>query len=51
MPLTTSSSVSAVTVYPSGIRHRVLWLTIAVYMITYMDRICSLHAAPEIRKE
>jgi sugar phosphate permease len=29
----------------------VLWLTVAVYMITYMDRICISHAAPEIRKE
>jgi MFS transporter, ACS family, glucarate transporter len=36
---------------PSGIRHRVLWLTVIVYMITYMDRICIGHAASEIRKE
>ncbi len=51
MPLTTSSAAPSVNVYPSGIRHRVLWLTVAVYMITYMDRICISHAAPEIRKE
>ena len=35
----------------SGIRHRVLWLTVLVYMITYMDRVCISHAAGEIRKE
>ena len=35
----------------TGIRHRVLWLAVIVYMITYMDRICIGHAATEIRKE
>jgi MFS transporter, ACS family, glucarate transporter len=36
---------------PTSIRQRVLWLTVIVYMITYMDRICIGHAASEIRKE
>jgi sugar phosphate permease len=36
---------------PSNIRHRVLWMTVLIYMITYMDRICIGHAATEIRKE
>jgi sugar phosphate permease len=36
---------------PTGIRHRVLWLAVIVYMITYMDRICIGHAAGEIRRE
>ncbi|MCI0339174.1 MAG: MFS transporter [Acidobacteria bacterium] len=36
---------------PSGVRHRVLWLAVIVYMITYMDRICIGHAALEIRRE
>ncbi len=35
----------------TGVRHRVLWLAVIVYMITYMDRVCIGHAAPEIRKE
>jgi MFS transporter, ACS family, glucarate transporter len=36
---------------PSAVRHRVLWLAVIAYMITYMDRVCIGHAAPEIRKE
>jgi sugar phosphate permease len=35
----------------TGIRHRVLWLTVIVYMITYMDRIAIGHAATDIRRE
>jgi sugar phosphate permease len=45
------STTSPVDKRPTGIRHRVLWLTVIVYMITYMDRICIGHAALEIRKE
>jgi sugar phosphate permease len=41
----------AVAERPSNIRHRVLWMTVLIYMITYMDRICIGHAATEIRKE
>jgi sugar phosphate permease len=36
---------------PTGVRHRVLWLAVIVYMITYMDRVCISHAATEISKE
>src|SRR5262245_24456276 len=36
---------------PTGARHRVLWLAVIVYMITYMDRVCISHAATEIRRE
>src|SRR5499426_4660381 len=35
----------------SGVRHRVLWLAVIAYMITYMDRVCISHAATEIRRE
>ncbi len=35
----------------TGVRHRVLALAVAAYMITYMDRVCISHAAPEIQKE
>src|SRR5262245_60633702 len=36
---------------PIGVKHRVLWLTVIVYMITYMDRVCISHAATKIREE
>src|SRR5262245_65742974 len=36
---------------PTGARHRVLWLAVIVYMITYMDRVCISHAATGIREE
>src|SRR5262245_39163384 len=36
---------------PTGVRHRVLWLTVIVYMITYLDRVCISHAAKDIREE
>lgn len=36
---------------PTRARHVVLWLTVAVYMITYMDRVVLSTAAPEMRKE
>src|SRR5882672_2341229 len=36
---------------PSNIRRNVLWLTVAVYMITYMDRVVIATAAPSIQKE
>ena len=36
---------------PTRIRHLVLWLTVAAYVITYMDRVVISSAAPEIRKE
>jgi sugar phosphate permease len=36
---------------PTHVRHAVLWLTVAVYMITYMDRVVLSTAAPDMRKE
>jgi MFS family permease len=36
---------------PTRVRHLVLWLTVAAYMITYMDRVVIASAAPSIREE
>ena len=36
---------------PTLVRHKVLWLTVAAYMITYMDRVVIATAAPYIREE
>jgi MFS transporter, ACS family, glucarate transporter len=36
---------------PTHVRHVVLWLTVAAYMITYMDRVVMSTALPELRKE
>ncbi len=36
---------------PTRIRHIVLWLTVAAYMITYMDRVVISSAAPAMREE
>ena len=36
---------------PSRVRHLVLAMTVAVYMITYMDRVVISNAAPVIRTE
>ena len=36
---------------PSHVRHVVLGLTVAAYMITYMDRVVTASAAPYIQKE
>lgn len=36
---------------PTRARHVVLWLTVAVYMITYMDRVVMSTVAPEMRKD
>lgn len=38
-------------VKPSHVRHVVLGLTVAAYMITYMDRVVISSAAPSIQKE
>src|SRR5262245_17723284 len=35
----------------SSVRYRVLWLTVLLYAITYMDRVCISAAAPVIKKE
>ncbi|MBL8218331.1 MAG: MFS transporter [Bryobacterales bacterium] len=36
---------------PTRVRHTVLWLTVAAYMITYMDRVVIASAVPSISKE
>src|SRR5215217_7560514 len=36
---------------PTRVRHVVLWLTVAAYMITYMDRVAISSAVPLIQKE
>jgi len=36
---------------PTRVRHIVLWLTVAVYMITYMDRVVISAALPVIQNE
>jgi sugar phosphate permease len=38
-------------VAPTRIRHAVLWLTVAVYMITYIDRVVISAAVPSIQEE
>jgi sugar phosphate permease len=38
-------------VKPTAVRHMVLWLTVAAYMITYMDRVVISSATPSIRDE
>ncbi|MFN0170576.1 MAG: MFS transporter [Bryobacteraceae bacterium] len=39
------------TARPTRVRHAVLWLTVAAYMITYMDRVVISSAVPVIQKE
>jgi MFS transporter, ACS family, glucarate transporter len=36
---------------PTRVRHIVLWLTVAAYMITYMDRVVISSAVPVLQKE
>jgi MFS transporter, ACS family, glucarate transporter len=36
---------------PTRVRHTVLWLTVAAYMITYMDRVVISTTAPAIQQE
>jgi sugar phosphate permease len=48
---TDMAATVAVAERPTGIRHRVLWLAVIVYMITYMDRVCMSHAEMPIREE
>jgi MFS family permease len=39
------------TARPTRVRHQVLWLTVAAYMITYMDRVVISTAVPSIQEE
>lgn len=36
---------------PTRVRHIILWLTVAAYMITYMDRVVISASVPSIQKE
>lgn len=36
---------------PTRVRHTVLWLTVAAYMITYMDRVAISAAIPSIQED
>lgn len=36
---------------PTRVRHIVLWLTVALYLITYMDRVAISAAVPSIQRE
>src|SRR5687767_6644928 len=53
MPIaaTTRESAAVRPLRPTRIRHIVLWLTVAAYMITYMDRVVISAAMPIIREE
>lgn len=43
--------MSTLTARPTRVRHQVLWLTVAAYMITYMDRVVISTAVPSIQEE
>jgi len=45
-PITRDAAVT-----PTRIRHAVLWLTVAAYMITYIDRVVISAAVPSIQQE
>jgi MFS family permease len=45
------SSAHVASQRPTRTRHIVLWLTVAAYMITYMDRVVISFAIPHIRQE
>src|SRR3954452_6371053 len=52
MPVAAQRAVPAsVGVRPTRVRHDVLWLTVAAYMITYIDRVVISSAVPHIRQE
>ena len=48
---TTANRPSRTNLSPSHVRHVVLGLTVAAYMITYMDRVVISSAVPSIQKE
>ena len=51
MPAATQSRTTIAAQPPTRTRHVVLWLTVAAYMITYMDRVVMSAALPDIQKE
>jgi MFS family permease len=46
-----SFGCGAAALKPTRVRHIVLWLTVAAYMITYMDRVVISSAVPVMQKE
>jgi MFS transporter, ACS family, glucarate transporter len=50
-PAAQGSMTEAAAVAPTRIRHVVLWLTVAAYMITYIDRVVISAAVPSIQRE
>jgi MFS family permease len=49
--MTQDSIAQTAVVAPTRIRHAVLWLTVAAYMITYIDRVVISAAVPSIQQE
>jgi MFS transporter, ACS family, glucarate transporter len=50
-PAAQGSIAQTAVVAPTRIRHAVLWLTVAAYMITYIDRVVISAAVPSIQQE
>lgn len=50
-PKAQHSVAQAAAVAPTRIRRAVLWLTVAAYMITYIDRVAISAAVPSIQRE
>jgi sugar phosphate permease len=50
-PAAQDSMAQTAAVAPTKIRHAVLWLTVAAYMITYIDRVAISAAVPSIQRE
>jgi len=46
-----ASRAAPAAIQPTRVRHTILWLTVAAYMITYMDRVVISSAVPSIRAE
>ena len=46
-----SKTVGVLSTAKTSVRYKVLWLCVALYAITYMDRVCINVAAPVIAKE
>ena len=49
--MSTDGAVGVRAARPTMVRHKVLWLTVLAYLITYMDRVVISTAAPSIQKE
>jgi sugar phosphate permease len=47
----TAALDDAAVIAPTRVRHTVLWLTVAAYMITYIDRVVISAAVPSIQEE